>query len=148
MRGVRGDDRVAAIAFTPVFEVRAHEHQAGELTLRAGSGLERAGVEAGHFDQRLLQPPHQLEGALSTVLFLVGMQVAEPRQHHQALVDPRVVLHGAGTEWIEARVDAEVARRELGEVSEQLGLRELRQARRLGSAELLGHRGTWQVVER
>src|SRR5262245_57996707 len=74
------------------------------------------------------------------------MQVTEPRQHDQTLVDARVVLHRAGAERIEARVDAEVASRELGEVPEQLRLGELRQARRLRAPELLGNRGYRQVV--
>jgi hypothetical protein len=41
---------------------------------------------------------------------------------------------------IEAGVDAEVARRELREVAQDLGLGELRQARRLGAASSAGRR--------
>src|SRR5262249_50069933 len=61
----------------------------------------------------------------------------EARQHHEPLVDARVVLHRAGAERIEARVDPEVALRQLGEVTDHLELVHLRQARRLAAAELL-----------
>src|SRR2546422_1722275 len=74
------------------------------------------------------------------------MKVPEAGQHHQTLVDARVVLHRAGPERIEARVDPEVASRELGEVPQELGLRELREARRLGPAELFGDLDRRQVL--
>src|SRR5262249_40180696 len=48
----------------------------------------------------------------------------------EPLVDPRVVLHRARAEWIEAGVDPEVARRERREVAQHLGLGQLGQARR------------------
>ncbi len=80
--------------------------------------------------------PLELERALRGVLVDERMQVAEPRQPDEALVDARVVLHRAGAERIEARVDPEVAVRERGEVAQHLGLGELRQARRLAAGEL------------
>src|SRR5205823_728975 len=64
------------------------------------------------------------------------------------LVDPRVVLHGAGAEWIEAGVDSEVARRELGEVPQDLRLRELGEPRRLRAAQLVRNVRGRQVVAR
>ncbi len=64
------------------------------------------------------------------------METGEPRERREPLVDPRVVLHRAGAERVEARVHAEVAGRELGEVADELELRHLGQARRLGAAEL------------
>src|SRR5439155_690921 len=100
--------------------------------------LERDRVEARHLREDLLQPPHQLERALSAVLLLQRMETSEPRERRESLVDPRVVLHRAGTEWVEARVHSEVPGRELGEVADELELRHLGQARRLGAAELLG----------
>jgi hypothetical protein len=66
------------------------------------------------------------------------MESREAPERREALVDPRVVLHRAGAERIEARVDAEVARGELGEVSDELELRHLRKPRRLAAPELLG----------
>src|SRR6058998_1312696 len=69
------------------------------------------------------------------------METSEPRERRESLVDPRVVLHRAGTEWVEARVHSEVPGRQLGEVADELELRHLGQARRLGAAELLGKLG-------
>ena len=131
VRGVGDDDRVALLALAAVGEVRAHQHQPGQLALRAGRRLQRDRVEAGDLGEDLLQPPHQLERALRAVLLLVRVQVAEAGQRDDALVDARVVLHRAGAERVEARVDPEVARRELGEVADELGLGELGQPRRL-----------------
>jgi hypothetical protein len=125
MCGVGRDDRVARVPFAAVGEVRPHQHQAGQLALGAGGRLERAGMQTGNFDQRLLQPPHQLERSLDRVLVLVRMQVAKAGQHREPLVDARVVLHRARAEGVEARVDPEVARRELGEVPDDLRLGEL-----------------------
>src|SRR5512132_349558 len=67
------------------------------------------------------------------------MQMRETRDRHEPLVDARVVLHRARAERVEARVDSEVPRRQLREVSEDLRLGELRQTRRLRAAELLRH---------
>ena len=148
VRGVRGDDRVALVAFADVLEVGAHQHQPGQLALGARGRLERAGVEPGHLLEDLLQPPHQLERALRAVLLLVRMEVLEAGQHDDALVHARVVLHRAAAERVEAGVDPEVARRELGEVAHELRLGELGQARRLGAAQVLRHLGRGQVVVR
>ena len=78
MRGVGDDDRVARF-LAPVGEVRPHEHEAGQLALRAGRRLERDGVEAGDLGEDLLQAPHELERALRAVLLLERVQVAEAR---------------------------------------------------------------------
>ena len=139
MRGVGDDDLAALLALAAVVEVRADEHEAGQLALRAGGRLERDGVEARHLGEDLLQAPLELERALDAVLLLQRMDLREAGEHHQPLVDARVVLHRARAERIEARVDAEVARRQLGEVADELELGHLRQARRLGAAEFLRH---------
>src|SRR5262249_46031442 len=72
--------------------------------------------------------------ALRSGLVLERVEPRESRERRQAFVDPRVVFHRAGAEGIEARVDAEVARGELGEVADELELRYLRQARRVAAA--------------
>ena len=136
-RGVRpvrrvGDDDVRALlVLAAVGEVRVEEHQPGQLALAAGRGLQRHRVEPGHLEQDLLQLPLELERALRGVVLDERMQLREPRQPDEPLVDPRVVLHRAAAERIEAGVDPEVARRELREVPQHLRLRELGQARRL-----------------
>ena len=138
MRRVGDHDLPPLLALAPGGEVRAHEQQARQLALRAGGRLERDRVEARHLREDLLQPPHQLERALRAVLVLQRMEPREARERREPLVDPRVVLHRAGAERIEARVDAEVAGRELREVADELELRHLGEARRLGAAELVG----------
>ena len=69
------------LALAAVGEVGAHEHEPGELALRARRRLERDGVQPAHLGEDLLQPPHELERALGAVLLLVGMEVAEAREH-------------------------------------------------------------------
>ena len=137
VRRVRGDDDAPLVRLAAVGEVRAHEHQPRELALRARGRLERDRVQPAHLGQDLLQAPHELERALRGLLLLVRMEVAEAGQVHDPLVHARVVLHRAGAERVEARVDAEVAVGERGEVAHEVGLRDLRQARRRRAAELV-----------
>ena len=113
MRRVRDDDVRALLVLAAVGEVRVEEHQPGELALAARRRLERHGVEPGHLEQDLLELPLELEGALRGVVLDERMELREPRQPDEPLVDARVVLHRAAAEGIEARVDPEVARREL-----------------------------------
>ena len=151
-RGIRpvcrvGDDDLPPLrVLASVGEVGVHEHQTGDLALRACSRLKRDGVQSRHFGEDLLEPPHQLEGALRSVLLLQRMQMREAGQGDEPLVDARVVFHGARAERVEARVDSEVARRQFGEVAEDLRLGELGQARRLGAAQLLRQVDTRQAV--
>jgi hypothetical protein len=146
--GVGDDDAAPLLALAALLEVRAHEHQACDLALRAGGRLERDAVESGDLGQDLLEPPHELEGALRAALFLERVQVAEARQSDDALVDARVVLHRAGAQRVEAGVDAEVLGRELGEVAQELRLGQLGQARRLIAGELSRDLGGRQVGPR
>ena len=139
--GVGDDDLPPLLALTARGEVRAYEQEAGQLALRAGRRLERDRVEARHLDEDLLEPPHQLERALGPSSSCSGCSRAKPGQRREALVDPRVVLHRAGAERVEAGVDAEVPGRELGEVPHELELRHLGQARGLRAAELLRQLG-------
>ena len=93
----------------------------------------------------LLQVPLELERALRGVVLDERMQLREARQPDDPLVDARVVLHRAAAERVEAGVDPEVARRELGEVAQHLRLGELGQARRALARELGRHLGHGQV---
>jgi hypothetical protein len=70
VRGVRDHDLAPLRALAPFSEIRAHEHQARQLALRARRRLERDRVEPGHLREDLLEPPHQLERAPCSVLFL------------------------------------------------------------------------------
>ena len=109
---VRDDDPPPLLVLAAVGEVRVHEHQAGQLALRAGGGLQRHRVEAADLGQDLLQTPHELERALRSVFVLERMEIDEPGQPRSDLVHARVVLHRARAERIEAGVHAEVPRRQ------------------------------------
>ena len=135
---VGDDDLAALLVLAAVLEVRADQRQSGQLTLRSRGRLQRHCLQPDHLRQDLLQPPHQLQRPLRILVVLIGVQVAEPGQADQPLVDARVVLHRARAERVEAGVDAEVARAELGEVPYQLRLGQLRQPRRLGALQVLG----------
>src|SRR6478609_1471259 len=69
------------------------------------------------------------------------MEVAEAGEVDDALVDPRVVLHRARAERVKAGVDAEGARRELREVTDELGLGDLGEPGRPLATKLLGELG-------
>ena len=146
MRGVGGDDRVALLA--AVGEVRAHEHEAGQLSLRAGCRLQRHRGQPRDLGEHALQVPHQLERALGVLVLRVRVEVAEAGKRREPLVHARVVLHRAGAERIEAGVDAERAVGERREVADDLRLRELGQARRSRPAQRVGQLGDGQVGAR
>ncbi len=135
MGRVRYDDPPALLILAAVGEVRVHEHEARQLPLRAGGGLERHGVEAADLGQDLLQTPHELERALCPILVLQRMEIDEPGEPRRDLVHARVVLHRAGAERIEAGVHSEVPRRQGREVANELGLRDLGQPGRLLAAQ-------------
>src|SRR5262249_48518288 len=121
-----------------VVEEGAQEHVPRGLALAPRGGLQRARVQAGDFDEGFLEAPHQLERSLCRVLVLERVEVAEPRCHDEPLVDPRVVLHRARAEWVKARVDAEIARRELREMAEDLRLGELPETGGGRAAQVVG----------
>ena len=122
---VRDDD---ALSRVPVGRVmRADDHEAGELAVCAGRGLKRHSGQARDLAQALLELDHELQHALDRGFGLVGMQVREAREPADALVHPRVVLHGAAAERVEAVVHAEVHAGERGEVAGDVHLGQLRQ---------------------
>ena len=80
---VSGMNDLAPLRLAAVLEVGAHQHQPGQLALRAGGGLERDGVEPGDLGEDLLQAPHELERALRALLLLVRVEVAEAREQRR-----------------------------------------------------------------
>ncbi len=94
--------------------------------------------------RRLLQQPHQLQRPLGALGVLGRVQAGVAGQRRHPLVEPRVVLHRAGAERVEAAVEVEVAARELVVVADDLRLGDLRQARRLGAQQV----GRDQLLER
>ncbi len=130
---VRGDDRVALLA--AVGEVRAHEHEPGQLPLRARGRLQRDRRKTRDLREHLLKTPHQLERALRAFVLLVRVEIAEPGKPGEPLVDARVVLHRAGAERVEAGVDAERPIGKRREVANELRLRDLGEPRRVGAPQ-------------
>ena len=126
------------LVLAAVGERGTHEHQPGQLALRAGRRLQRDRGQPRHLGEDLLQLPHQLERALRPVVLLERMEVAEAGQRDDPLVDPRVVLHRAAAERVEAGVDPEVAIGERGEVADDLVLGHLGEARRPLASKLGG----------
>ena len=104
--------------------------------MRAGRGLQADVRQAADLRQRLLQQPHQLQRALGAPRVLGRVQAGVAGQRRDPLVQPRVVLHRAGAERVEAGVEVEVAAREAVVVADDLRLGDLRQARRLGAQQL------------
>ena len=113
-----------------LLEVGVHQQETRELALGPRGRLEADRVEARHLAQDPLEVPLELERTLRRVVVGERVQVAEAAKADQPLVDPRVVLHRAGAEGVEAGVDAEVPGRELREVAEHLGLGDLGEPRR------------------
>ena len=103
-------------------------------------------MQAGDLAENLLETPHELEGTLRRVGILERVQVAEARMPDDSLVDARVVLHRAGAQRIEARVDPERARGKLGKVANELGFGDLGEPGGLLAAQLVGDVGARQLV--
>ena len=107
----------------------ARQQHARQLAVRPGARLQRDVRQAGDLAQRALQVVHQLQRALRALRRLQRVQPRVAGQRSDPLVQPRVVLHRARPERVEARVEVEVAARELDVVAHQLGLGDLGQAR-------------------
>jgi hypothetical protein len=129
--GVGREDLVASVA--AVLVVGAREQHAGELAMRACRRLQRDVWQASDLAQRLLQVPHQLQRALGATGVLEGVEPRVAGQSRDPLVQPRVVLHRARAEGVEAGVEVEVAPRQPHVVADQLGLGDLGEARRVGA---------------
>ena len=136
VRGVRDDDALGVAALGQVR--RADDQQAGELAVGAGRRLQRGDVQAADLGEPALELVHQLEGALHQRLRLVRVQAGEAVQARGHLVHARVVLHRAAAERVAAAVHAVVERAEAGEVTQQVDLADLGQARRRRAAQGLG----------
>jgi hypothetical protein len=95
VRGI-GGEHLAAL-FAAIGVEGAGEEQAGELAVGACRGLQ---ADVGQ--------PHQLQRALGPLGVLGRMQAGVAGQRRDPLVEPRVVLHRAGAERVEAAVEVEV----------------------------------------
>ncbi len=138
MCGVRDQDlRALRLAALPV--VGAHHQQRGQLALGARRGLQRHGREAADLGQPALERVQDRQVALHGRRVLQRVRLGEAGQAGHALVELRVVLHGARAERVEAAVDAEVALRQPQVVAHHVELRELGEAV-VAAHELRGQR--------
>src|SRR5262249_12241306 len=140
-------DQHAAADVAAVAVVRTYEEHAEQLSLRAGGGLERHGVEAGHGHQGALERLAQGESTLRQRRRHQRMQLREAREPSQLLVPGGVVLHGARAERIEGGRGAIVPLRQPHEVTQDLELTHLGEARE-GVVATEGGRQVAVVVSR
>ena len=138
MRRIGHDDLVPGGVAAGVV-VGPDEQDAGELAMGAGGGLERGGVHAADLREHPLELPQELQRALGERIRRERVELREARQARRPLVHPRVVLHGAGTQGIEAAVHGIVQVGQVGEVADDLGFGQLRQPGR-DAGERIGGR--------
>ena len=130
--------------FASIAKVSRRHEECRQLALGSRRRLQRDGRQSRDFAQHLLQLVEHLQHALRILLGLIRMQVGEAGQAGEPLVPFRVVLHRATAERIEVRVDRHVERREIDEVADHVGLRQLGQG--WGVCAEVGRRD--QLVER
>ena len=109
---------------------RRDRHQAAQLAMRAGLGRERHRAHIGEVEQPARQLLHQRERALHRRLRLQRMNIGEAFEPRHFLVEPRIMLHRAGAERIEPRIDRIILARQPHIMANSLRLREARQADR------------------
>jgi hypothetical protein len=147
MRRVRHQDLVARVVAARGV-IGADHGDAGELALRAGHRRQRDRPHAGHLLQHLLQLEHAGEETLAELLRRERMPPQQSRQARQRVAGARIVLHGAGTERVEMRVDGEILLRQPGVVAHHLQLGDLGQQRRLAAQKGGRDVGKCRVVRR
>ena len=123
VRRIGNQDFAARVA--ALFEQRADQQNAGKFAVRARRRLQGHRVHAGDLGQRRFQARHHLHGSLRKRFRLVGVGPGEALDARHHLVDPRVVLHGAGTQRIHAVIDGVVPGGEAREVADGLHLAHL-----------------------
>jgi len=103
MRRIGDQDVLARVSR---FRQRFVNHQdSGELTVRAGDGLQRHARHSEDRLQRLLEMPQQFEIALHLMFRLQRMRQREAGRSRELLVQPRIVFHRARSERIESGID-------------------------------------------
>ena len=106
-------------------EQRADHQDAGELAVRARGRLQRDRVHAGDFGEHLFERRHHFHDSLRERFGLIRMRPRQPVDARYLLVHARVVLHGAGAERIEAKIDGVVLSGEAREVADGFHLAHL-----------------------
>ncbi|MDF2973271.1 MAG: hypothetical protein K0R61_3721 [Microvirga sp.] len=108
VRRIGHEHHVAGRALALGLDGSLDRHHAAELAMGTGLRRERHGGHVGERDEIAAEFVHQLQRALHGGDRLQRMHVGEAGQTRHALVEARIVLHGAGAERKEARVDAVV----------------------------------------
>ena len=128
MRRFRHQDMAAPVAAR--LQCGANCHDAAQFAMRAGGRRQGHRRHAGQRLQPMRQRVDQLERALHRRYRLQRVQIGETRQPRHLLVEPRVVLHRARAERVEAAVDRVILLRQAGEMAHHLRLAEAGQADR------------------
>ena len=121
---IRNQNFAARVAFA--FEVGANHQQAGEFALRSGGWLQRDRVHASNREQAFLQIIKDAQAALGKLRGLRRVFGGEAFQARDKFVDPRVVLHGAGTQRIHAEIDGVIPGGKASEVADDFDLADFR----------------------
>src|SRR5699024_951647 len=122
-----GNDDLPPLAVAPGVVVLLDEQHAGELAVGAGGGLEGHVVHAGDLAEVALGGVQHLPAPGGGVGGSQGVDGGEAGQGRHLLVDPGVVLHGAGAQGVKAAVDAVDVLAQLCVVAGDGGLAHLRQ---------------------
>ena len=112
-----GHDYLLALGITTLLVIVADNHQSGELSVSTGKGIQSEVSQSGKFGKRLLQVVFHLEGSLTAVCRLGGMEVGKLWEVGYFLIDAGIVLHRTTAEGIETIVDAKVVAAEICVVS-------------------------------
>ena len=118
----RRDDADGALVVATAAVVVADGEQAGELTLRAGVGLQRHLVVAGDLRQPVLERVGQLGVSTGLVGRRERVQRCEAGLADRLHLRGRVQLHGAGAERDHRAVECEVAVGQQPQVAQHRGL--------------------------
>ncbi len=125
VRGGGNQDDVAR-AFAARLVIRAHHRQAGELTLRAGIGLQRHRGKARDLAQRVFELVADLAVAFGLI---VGRERMHPRElfpRHRIHLARGVEFHRAGAERDHRRIEADVLALEAADVAHHLAFGAMR----------------------
>ena len=121
VRAVR-DEADVAVRLAVRREILGNDQQARVFALRAGVGLERDAREAGDFPEPLLKLLEQFLVAEGLLERRERMDFAELRPRDREHLARGVELHRAGAEGNHRLAEREVARFELAQVAQHLGL--------------------------
>ena len=137
MRRIRNQHDASRVALCPV--IGRDQRNPHELPLRPCSGLECEPVHSRYRHQRLLHLVYHLQGRTRVCLIGQGMEACQFRCTGEGLVHLGVVLHGAGTQRVEFRINTEVQSGEPYIVSDEREFVHLRQGGRDISPHRLGY---------